>query len=90
MARAQQVPAMSNPGVIVLNQNTKREQGKKAQLGNIAAANPSPRLRSVRSIRTACGAATRPPPLRPWRRGQRAGRRAEKRGWQTERSKTFC
>ena len=29
---------MSNPGVIVLNQNTKREQGKKAQLGNIAAA----------------------------------------------------
>ena len=38
MARAQQVPAMSNPGVIVLNQNTKREQGKKAQLGNIAAA----------------------------------------------------
>ena len=37
MARAQQVPAMSNPGVIVPNQNTKREQGKKAQLGNIAA-----------------------------------------------------
>ncbi len=26
------------PGVMVLNTNTKREQGKKAQLGNIAAA----------------------------------------------------
>ena len=30
--------AAGGPGVMVLNTNTKREQGKKAQLGNIAAA----------------------------------------------------
>ena len=60
MARAQQVPAMSNPGVIVLNQNTKREQGKKAQLGNIAASNKcmctcSPATRGAASARPFSG-----------------------------------
>ena len=60
MARAQQVPAMSNPGVIVLNQNTKREQGKKAPLGNIAASNKcmctcSPATRGAASARPFSG-----------------------------------
>ena len=57
MARAQQVPAMSNPGVIVLNQNTKREQGKKAQLGNIAA---NEQMYTPESIAVARGARYNP------------------------------
>ena len=69
MARAQQVPAMSNPGVIVLNQNTKREQGKKAQLGNIAAAknHTSVQLASVRPVPPTRARAVRAYPTAPLR-----------------------